>query len=58
MKNLFKLLALKLGGLLFNLSARLLAFGDCWEASKNTLVDPEERTGRWKKPSSEKRDWN
>jgi hypothetical protein len=57
MKNIFKLIALRLGGLLFNLSAKLLAFGDVWEASKNTLVDPEEKTGRWQQPKPDEK-WN
>jgi len=57
MRNTLKYLALRLGGLLFNLSAKLLAFGDVWETSKNTLVDPEEKTGRWKQPSPNEK-WN
>lgn len=57
MRNIIKYLALRLGGFLFNLSAKLLAFGDVWETSRSTLVDPEERTGRWKKPKETSR-WN
>jgi hypothetical protein len=56
-KNILKYLALRLGGFLFNLSAKLLAFGDVWENSKQTLVDPEEKTGRWEKPKETSR-WN
>lgn len=55
MRNALKYLALRLGGFLFNLSAKLLAFGDCWDQSKKTLVDPEETTGRFNKENSK---WN